>query len=256
MSNQPDLQSEIAVDVGSGKRVYAILDQAENNKSDRVAIFAHGLTCQPNDYILQTARDHFNAKGYDVARIYFYSGRQDGRLLQDSTLALHANDLNALVKHLKKDKQYKKTFVVGHSYGGTTLLFANPSVDALAFWDAPVDPWNELFKADIVNRGDGTFTLKSQNTRPTLGEGMINEAQNLTLSQVFGRATRITTPSFVVEAGARPRFNGLGLFDSLPPQAKKYARIEGANHRFDRNAAVATAVCELTSQWFERHLSL
>lgn len=53
------IEEEFDIDAFDGKKIFCVHNRAKEQKSDRVVVIVHGLTCTPKDYMHQVARDLF-----------------------------------------------------------------------------------------------------------------------------------------------------------------------------------------------------
>lgn len=243
-----DLESQLILKAADGKNILSILNRAKGGKSDRVIVLAHGLTGSGFESIHKMAQLYFNERGYDVVRIFFYSAVENGRNLKDTTAALHASDLNVLLAHLRSD--YSKIYVAGHSYGGLTLLFAQPEVTAIAFWDPSFCPWVEFWQNEAVPLEGTNYKLKGWGVSSLIGASMLDEAAALTMADSHRFAASIHPPSLVVTAEYEARLKRRELFDALSCEKSIY-EVKGAGHCFFEGLT-SQELYRVTLDWFER----
>lgn len=243
-------QQDFTLPTPDGKTIYGIWDRANESLSDKVVVIAHGLTGWACEHQHMFARRYLTQRGYDVVRFNFYAGADDARKLRDITVQIQADDLNLVCDHFRP--QYKKLFVIGHSYGGLTLLFANPVATALSFWDASFTPYESFWK-DTASRLSGTpYYIHGWGSYHLIGEAMIEEAKNLSEADSIALARRIAMPSQVILAGlCSENLVRTALYDSLVCE-KEMQDIEGADHTFSRDDTVQVLL-EKTESWFARH---
>ena len=242
-------ERQIQTKAQDGKVIYSIFNPAVGVKSDVLVIIGHGLTGHPNEYVHKIAHRYFNEKGWDTLRIAYYSDPADARKLKDCTLSIHADDLNTVIKAHKP--LYKKIFCVGHSYGGLTMLFANPNADALSFWDSSFTPYDGFWKRDAVYMPELDCYTMGWGQNNLIGKAMVEEAKNLKLEDSISLAKAIQTPSQVVVAtmdheNAIPTI----LYDHLvcPKELCEIA----ANHTFTFENTADT-LAQKTYEWFAKH---
>lgn len=241
------LETIFDIDAFNGKKIWVCCNRANDTPSDKAVLLCHGLTGQPNEYIHMMGRDYFTARGYDVYRLAFYWDGPQYRSLKDCTLDIHGRDINAVLAHIQQI--HEKTFVCGHSYGGASILFANPDANAVAFWDASFDPWNSFWKDSATAQDDGTYAL-DWNCWFIVGAPMVEEARDL--YHAAEKAAAVTAPALVVEAGAGSMRNECrDLFDSLTVE-KDYYKVEGATHCFTDGLTVFDLL-DATHKWFEKY---
>lgn len=242
---------EIALPGAEGKTIYGLFDQAESGKSSSLVILAHGLAGRVRGFVHITAARAFTAAGYDVARISFYSGSPNARRLRDCTVALHARDLNDFVDHFRP--KYTNIFIAGHSYGGFSLLFANPAVNAVSFWDSTYTPgWHRevphVPEIDCFTFNNGQESL--------IGRAMYEEAVYYDANPPADKAARFQSPAQVVLArqdGEKPGRNRQELFNALGVADKELVKIDEADHQFT-NGHTTEELIKATKSWFDGHL--
>jgi pimeloyl-ACP methyl ester carboxylesterase len=245
-----DARSEVSeekyfsIAADDGKAIYCTMNTALVG-SDRVIVIAHGLTGHANEAIHQTARRYFNAHGFDVVRMSFYCAEENARTLFDCTLDIHAQDMNTVVRHITP--QYKKIYVIGHSYGGLTILFANPDVTAVSLWDSSFVPsfWASDAKyipeLDCYKIGWGTENL--------IGKAMYEEGINLGEQDAVALANALRPPAQVILAAESfENVNRHLLFQSLKVKKEEHD-IVGADHCFN-NGDTVFALLDKTTTWF------
>lgn len=244
------IENQIRIPAGDGKNIYCLKSQYAQTLSRKIVLTAHGLTGSPKEFIHQMARNYFLDRGYDVCRMAFYSGEDDARTLQDCDLNVHAADLNSVIKALKQD--YDDIYVAGHSYGGTTILYACPDVKALAFWDpAALPSWpNRLTHLPDCQ----AHIYPSNGVCKVIGQKMVDEARALTADVISGKIKQITSPSIVLLAEAEyltnKGTNRKMVYDGLVCE-KEFHFIPKADHCFTVQMTVLDLL-EKTYNWFER----
>ncbi|MBE2191520.1 MAG: alpha/beta hydrolase [Alphaproteobacteria bacterium] len=245
------LSKEKIIDVLSadGHKIFVYCNRAGDQPSDKAIVIGHGLAGSPNSYMHIMARDYFNDRGYDVYRMAFYWDEPDYRKLHECTLDIQAQDLNSVIDCVRKD--HEKIFVCGHSYGGLTLVFANPTVNALSFWDSSYQPWNRFWSKSITPSGDGNSYLLDWEYLITIGKPMIEEAKALTRDAARVKTERISVPSQVVVASESFIKKDTEMLFSDLKCPKETVLIKGAGHTFVEGKIVFELL-DKTYQWFER----
>jgi alpha-beta hydrolase superfamily lysophospholipase len=233
-----------------GKDLFVRHAESKNNSDDKAVVLAHGITGNPNEYIHMCARNFFTQKGYDVYRMSFYDDAENARKLHTTTLPLQANDLNDVIEHVKE--KHEKVFSCGHSYGGATTLFANPDVNAIAFWDSSFDVakfWTE-FKRDEDTLDNASISI-SRRINMLFSKEMMVQAQSQTEQDMENLSKSISSPSTVITAEQCDLVEGgKHLFKHLTCE-KEYHEVKNADHLFT-NGDTAQDLLNATHQWFER----
>ncbi len=227
--------------------IHGILNQGDT-PSDKALVLSHGLTGFPQEHLHQSARRHFVAAGYDVIRFYYYCELEKARHFSNCTLALHANDLNTVVNHFRP--AYKKLYVAGHSYGGLTALMANPTVDAISFWDSSFLPYDSFWKSEAVFIPALDCYKMNWGWDILVGKAMLEEARDLTLDRVAGFALNLKAPGQVILAASSATNNKSQLFDALK-DPKDFHIVPGSSHTFPE-LDVVDDLLATTTRWLAR----
>jgi esterase/lipase len=142
------MEKEIKIKTSDKKIIYGTFAGA-GKKSDKLIVFVHGFTGHQNEHIFFNGAKFFTEKGFDTFRFNLYAGEKtNARHFQDTKISLHGKDITTVIKYFRE--KYKNIYVVGHSYGGTSLLFVDQSVvDRFIFWDS-----------SYINSKNGTENLK------------------------------------------------------------------------------------------------
>ncbi len=241
-------ESSFFLPAEDGKKIFVLVNRAGETPSDKAIVIGHGLTGKPEDYLHMVARDYFNDRGYDVYRLAFYRDETGCRRLHESTLSIHAADLNAVLDHVRGN--HKKLYVCGHSLGGLAMVFATPQADAISFWDPSYQPSRRWLLTSTLSE-NGQYYERTGRYRYTLGLAMIEEIRTFSREAAQEMCRKISAPSQILIAGSSwlsedPHM----LFDDLVCEKEKY-EIKGASHCFDTGKTVLELV-EKTYQWFER----
>lgn len=242
------MEKQIVIKARDGKSIYLVYNQAGNEPSKKIVVMGHGLLGRVDSYLLQMARIFFNKNGYDVARVSFYSEAEGARNLHNATLQLQANDLNDVIAYFKP--AYQDVYAAGHSYGGLTMVFAQPQVNAVAFWDPSFVPWVEFWEKDLMELCDGKLKALHWGGINIIGQEMVDEAKALTLEKAQAMASKITPPSLVVTAELEDRLLRKELFDALTCE-KETIDVKKAGHCFTEEMTV-NELLQKTYDWFER----
>lgn len=248
------LEETFALDSGDGFTIYGRINRAHARVATRAVVLCHGLTGHINEHHFQEAKRFFAARGYDVIRFSFYSEEENARQIVDCSVAVHVSDLRIVLAHFAL--QYEKLFVAGHSYGGLTVLMANPeNVAAASFWDASYvaageNPlWEKYWQYD---EAQDTCLIIWPPISAVVGKNFYNERKSFTRKFLDDYAESFVAPAQVLAAGAYSENipNQKTLFDCLASE-KEFYLISGATHVFVEGDTVFDLL-EKTYQWFER----
>jgi hypothetical protein len=154
--------------------------------------------------------------------------------------------LNQLVESLRF--KYRRLFCAGPSYGGLTLLIANPDIDAASFWDSSFTPGASLWNKELVTHPDGTHTI-GWGMSIQVGEAMVREGKALD-AKAEELAAVFRAPAQVALAGiGAENLIPTHLYDSLKGK-KELIRVAGASHCF-YESDTARQLAVHTQRWFE-----
>ncbi len=128
------MQKTIKIKTKDNHYIYGNLYKA-NKKPKGLVIFCHGFTGHRNEHIFFNGAIFFSQKNYDTFRFNFYGPEKGARHFEETTISQHGKDLTTVINYFKNT--YQKIYLVGHSYGGTSILFSDTQhVSAVVLWDA------------------------------------------------------------------------------------------------------------------------
>ena len=240
-------EEKFVIRASDGASIYGYIDQASEQRSQKLVVFSHGLTGSPREYHFKQGQRYFNAAGFDVVRFAYYAAEPGARRLQDCTLQIHASDLNTVCDHFRT--RYGKLYIVGHSYGGLTILFAPPIAKAYSFWDSAFVPYDSLWRhgADYIPELD-RYVLRWSSDH-VVGTAMVEEAKALTAERAHALARAVRVPSQVAIAGVdSEHLPRNGLFDALQCR-KSQVGFAAADHEFTVGETVFDLL-DATRDWF------
>lgn len=219
----------------------------------RAAVFiVHGLNCSMYDYPYKRAADALS-RDYDVYRFNLYDGQDGGRRLLDCTLQTHADDLNTVLRHFAPD--YDCVFLIGHSYGGLTIMLAAPeNITAASLWDPSFDmkQVDVDFARCYEEIGSGYYALHWGSTL-LLPHAMVAERQHFDRQKCIQMAKDFGAPVQVVFAQ-----NGYYITKDVSyhsfghPQNRKDI-VRGTTHCFYEGNSCNTLLRK-TKAWFQSFL--
>jgi hypothetical protein len=183
-----------------GKIIYGLLNKSEKKSNHKAVLHIHGLTGHPYEVAQTMMAGTFPDNGYDVIRPYLYHGPDDARKLVDCTLAIHAKDVMTITQHFKT--LYDDVYVIGHSYGGPSIMLSDTSLfAAICLWDPTYDP-NYVFRinGELPQLGDYRMLIGSGTYR-LMGEAMYQESATIDMENCRALSRSCTTPLQVITAG-------------------------------------------------------
>lgn len=127
------MESRIKLQTQDNHTIYGTLNST-NAKSSKLIIFVHGLTGNQNEHQFFNAVPFFTEKGFDTFRFDLYSDEDNARQLSECSIKIHSQDLTVVIEHFKNS--YKELFLVGHSLGAPTILYADiKAISKIVLWD-------------------------------------------------------------------------------------------------------------------------
>lgn len=230
-----------------GKTIYGV---KTSGAGATAAIFiAHGLTGHVNEYTLKRAAEYFASHGYDVYRVNLYGGQSDARQLLDCTLQTHADDFSIVTDHFSP--AYKQTFLVGHSYGGpTVMLNPHPNATAYSLWDPSFDlaTVHEDFESNYKAL-TGCYSV-SWGTTFLIGQAMYDHAHTLDEAACIALAKANPVPTQVVFAGDGYYVSKSHNYQSFGNPRNRHDVVKGTSHCFYEGQTCEELLAK-THNWFK-----
>lgn len=243
------MEKVVKIRTKGGFIIQGILTLASKKAVGKLVIFVHGLTGFKNEHIFYNGAAFFAKKGFDVFRFDLYPGGKGSRKLSRSTLKTHALDLNRVVKHFGK---YKKIFIVGHSLGGLTVLFADlKNISGIVLWDPSCNLKNELLGlADYCryNKALKAFIM-NWGVEVVIGREMYEEWKHVPHPKDLMRG--INVPVEIINAGKGVLKKAGREYFKWAKRPKKLLVINNAGHTFDEEGA-EKKLLEGTLDWIRR----
>ena len=230
-----------------GKTIYGIRSSTQAQAAAAIFI-VHGLTSTMQDYALKRAADFF-AADYDVYRFNLYDGQPAGRSLADCTLDTHAGDLLQVLA--RYGARYAKVFLIGHSYGGPTVLLANPEqATAASLWDPSFDlhKLQRDFAENYVETEQGY--LIDYGVACLIGKPMHEQAASLDEKACIALAQGFRHPFQVVHAADGVLVKGKS-YHAFSPFETRHDTVAGTTHNFCEGDSCEDLLAR-TKAWFDR----
>lgn len=219
------MEKELKISVGNNKFTYGILRGSLKNP---LIIFVHGFTGHKNEHQFFNAARFFE-KGFSSFRFDLYSWKEDARKLWECTLTLHAKDLDSVIKYFR-EKGVKEIIVVGHSFGGLTILLSkNKDFNKAILWDPSHNP-DAVTESEYVKDLDLYYKTWDTSFGFTLGKEMYEENKKL---KPFELIAQLGKPVKIINAGAGELIEGGKEYFNSAKEPKALAVIPGATHCFD-----------------------
>ncbi len=234
-----------------GYKIEGRTDFAQENLLNKCFVIVHGYCGSMNEHLHERAANFFTFQGYDVVRFNLQSQEHK---LRDCTLQTHAYYLLSVLE--EKCKNYNKIFLSGHSYGGPTIMIAQPqNISALCLWDPSFNLpalWKQIevedYKEFSVLNFDGNEVLAGSNMVKE-GRTRYNTAECLELSK------RINCPIKVLSASEGEEFEVYKIdeksWHSSGNSQNHRIVIPNSDHNFTKENSLETMLSE-TYNWFQK----
>lgn len=190
-----------------GQTLVGRLELPVDQHPHNYVIFAHCFTCNKNLSAVKNIGKALTSKGFGVLRFDFTGlGESEGDF-EDTNFSGNVEDLVAAADFLKENYE-APTLLVGHSLGGTAVIFAATEIDsvkAIATIGSPSNPNHvrHLFKSGldeieasgkvIVNLSGRDFTIKKQFLKDLESKSIQVTAKNLRKALLVMHSPKDTT---------------------------------------------------------------
>ncbi len=231
---------------------FAVYGRLNGSLKQPLFIVIHGLPGNYNEGFYERACFWFAKQGYATFRFNLYSWQKDARQLIDSTLKTHAADIDAVVRHFKR-QGVKKIFLAGHSFGGPSILLSKEQkFDAAVLWDPSYDI---SFAHERYGFPGGKF-IKSLNgyfmrwgANVIIGKKMAKEADTLKWAEL---PKQFRVPLKIIVAAKGVLVPGSKVYFEQAHEPKDLEIVKGATHYFDDEPKMQDHVFERTKKWFQK----
>ena len=130
-------------------------------RNNPLIIFVHGLTGSKDEMMYLAGESFFIEKWFDVVRFNLYGTAPGEKKLSEVSLKDHIADVNEKIRKAV-NQGYEKIFLIGHSFGGLTILYADLEFISKIVMRDPSIGWKETLedvyhdeKGYYIDRGDG-----------------------------------------------------------------------------------------------------
>lgn len=235
------MEEEINIKTSDGKTIYGTLRGGANNP---LIIFVHGFTGHKDEHQFYNGARFFDKKGFSSYRFNLYDWAKDARKLEECTLSLHAKDLDKVISHFK-DKGVKTIYLVGHSFGGATILLSkSKDFNKIVLWDPSVIP-NEVTGDSVYLKELDLYYLKDNVYGVTFGKDMYEENKRL---KPLDLIKNFQVPIKIIAAGDGELVSKEKQLYEAANDPKNFKIIPGANHTFDQGG-IEEKLFEETIRW-------
>ncbi len=222
------MQTEIKIKTADKKTIYGTFVPGDK-KAEKLVVFVHGFTGNQNEHIFFNGAKFFSSNGFDTFRFNLYAGGKGSRNFRDTKISLHGQDISTVVKYFRK--KYQKIFVVGHSYGGTSLLFTDQSlVDGFVFWDASYITSKDASAQMKYNKVLDEYIL-DWGIEIIVGKSFVEELKNF--PDCGKLIKQINKPVLFISAGEKGNAKPGEKYFKQANNPKKLVNLKTATHCFD-----------------------
>ncbi|MCO4821977.1 MAG: OsmC family protein [Flavobacteriaceae bacterium] len=243
----------------AGQILAGRLELPTDQQPHNFAIFAHCFTCTKNLSAVKNVSRALTSQGFGVLRFDFTGLGDSHGDFEDTNFSGNVEDLIAASNFLS-DNYKAPSLLVGHSLGGTAVIFAASklvSVKAVATIGAPSNPEHvkHLFGSSIediktngkavVNLGGRPFNIKKQFIDDLEGKSMQDVVHNLNKALLVMHSPQDTTVGII---------NAEEIYKASK-HPKSFVSIDGADHLL-MNKKDSLYVGNVISGWAKRYVDL
>lgn len=222
--------------------------------SKKLVIIVHGLTAEYMFGLCKMGQEYFTANGFDTYLYNVYSdeekdGKRPRALYGNLTLRRQVEDITDIFNHFKS--KYDEIYLIGHSYGGITLVWANLPATAVSLWDPTYI--SETWGKRIIRKEGLPFISWEGGALYLVNEDMVNEGIDIfkTDKKPAEWAKQVTAPTQINKS------------ESFKNGNEKYADYiktsELLVYKTDHNFSEPDprkALCDATLSWFGKWSNL
>lgn len=242
-----------------GQELIGRLELPVDRHPHNFALFAHCFTCTKNLSAVRNISKALIANGFGVLRFDFTGlGESEGDFA-DTNFSGNVEDLIAAAEFLK-EKHDSPTLLIGHSLGGSAVIFAATaieSVKAIATIGAPSNPIHvkHLLKSgieEIKETGQAVINLSGRDF--TIKKQFLDDLESKSLPETV---KSLRKPLLVMHS---PQDDTVGIKNAeeiylAAHHPKSFVSLDGADHLlFNKNDSIY--VGEVVSGWAKRYLDI
>jgi len=243
----PMLDSAWTIKDRTGNTIIGRHFQSGKKPSDKLVVFVHGLPGDFTSYPNYMAACEFANMGYDSLVFSLYGWSDAEKKLKDCTIKVFAQTVEAVLE--KKAKKYKKVFLVGHSYGGPTILHVkSKKITAVSLWDPSYNMamwWKDwaVRKGSLII-GPGAYDM-------VIPPRLHREAMSFDIEKCRKLGGEYEAPLQVIHAEKGLLYEVKESYHSYHGDISSYHVVRGADHSFTRHKWLHEVV-SVTHDWFRK----
>ncbi len=233
------MEQKIYFTNSKGDKLCGILSSS-NAKNNAAIIICHGFMSNKDGQSSQALQKELNGRGISTLRFDFYGHGESDGAFEDVTVTEAADDALNAVAYLK-NKGYKKTGLVGTSFGGVAaIIAASKSKDLFVlclrcpvsdYWDKELQKRGEAGIREWKERGyEEYYDLEGKAHK--LNYSFI---EDFSKNNGYGAAEKIKIPTIIVHGDADevvPVAQSRNLAKMI--KASRLEIIKGADHNFSK----------------------
>ena len=240
------MEQEIKIPLNNKKYIHGLLRGFLKNP---LVIFVHGFPGHKNEHQFFNGARFFENNGFSAFRFDLYSWRGDARKLEECTLSLHGQDLDTVIDYFR-NKGVKKIFVIGHSFGGLTILLSKKKdFNASVLWDPSHNPAVVTSSRYIKELGK-YYKTDDTSYGFTLGKMMYEENKKLKPVELISKLNVLVK---IIVAGSGVLVKGGKKYFQAAKKPKDFIIIPKATHCFDEDGTEETLFHE-TLNWIKQFI--
>ncbi len=190
----------------------------------------------------------FEKKGYTTFRFNLYDWQPGTRKLKECTIKTHATDIDTVLDYFK-NKGVKKIHLIGHSYGGPSILTTkNRDIQNVTLWDPTALPTFKPYGAE-QNRFDNSYILPGA-YEVLVSEKMFLENEKLNTPSLLEKYTVPTKILCAEKSPLTPIWTN--VFKTHANKDHGFSTIKGATHCFDEDGTEEKLFQE-TYRWIKKY---
>jgi pimeloyl-ACP methyl ester carboxylesterase len=240
------MEREVTIPIPKTKKV--IYGKLRGSVQKPLVLLIHGLHGNLDTAMYYNLARFLEKKGFASFRFALYGSRSNQRTLHHTTLKIHAQDVNTVVRYFRR-KRVKRFAAVGHSYGGPTVLLSDTSnFFAVVLLDLS-------YKTDF-HKGLGARWIKEMKAylrrgrdHYLIGKAMVDEADQLDWDHL---TSKLTTPALFIMAEHGDLDSGAKQYIQEAKGLTKLVTIRGARHKFLEHGKLEQVFAH-TLKWLKKY---
>ncbi len=198
----------------------------------RKSFFVHGLTGHRNEHQFFNAAAYFSKKGFNVFRFDLYCEGKKARNFFDASLSIHGSDTRTVYDYFRK-RGFTKIFLVGHSYGGPSILLSKSPATAVVWWDPSFDVARIYRQKEVWKDPSSGMRFIDWGIPMRVSDSYIKDAKKLTPQKALHLVEEWNVPLKIISAGKGVLVAGAKKYLSRVRVAKEHVIIPDAGHNFN-----------------------